>query len=230
MNNMKKILGSLILLGFCLAGCTPKTVLSQTYDFNQMNRIGIMAFSNTRRSLKGVENLFAKYLLESGFKVVERARLESILAEHNISVSGYLSPQTTREIGKILGVDVLLIGEISSYTPARTELALTATRRHEETPVYRQEVVRQPDGSYAGYVRNVGTQVSHSTEVHPTEYTINGRVALIAKMVDVETAEIVWIGSADASSSSALDAADDIARKLVKSFNKELAKRQQQSK
>lgn len=223
---MKKIACLAALFCVMLAGCTPKTVLSQTYDFNQMKRIGVMSFSNSRRSLTGVENLFAKYLLDGGFKVVERAQLESILAEHNIAVSGYLSPQTTREIGRILGVDVLLIGEISSYRPARTELALTATRRSEAKPVYTQDVMRMPDGSYAGYLRNVGTQVSQSTDVHPTEYTINSRVAIIAKMVDVETAEIIWIGSADDSSSSALDAADSIARRLVKSFGKELAKRQ----
>ncbi|MBR4681743.1 MAG: hypothetical protein IKP06_00325 [Elusimicrobiaceae bacterium] len=223
---MKKMVWFVAVLALCLAGCTPKTVLSQTYDFNQMKRIGVMSFSNERRSLKGVENLFAKYLIESGFKVVERAQLESILQEHNISVSGYLSAQTTRKIGQILGVDVLLVGEISAYRPARTELALTATRRVEEKPVYTQDVMRLPDGSYAGYVRNVGTQVSRSTDVRPTEYTINSRVAIIAKMVDVETAEIVWIGSDDDSSSSALDAADNIARRLVKSFGKELAKRE----
>ena len=223
---MKKMVWFVVVLALCLAGCTPKTVLSQTYDFNQMKRIGVMSFSNERRSLKGVENLFAKYLIESGFKVVERAQLESILQEHNISVSGYLSAQTTRKIGQILGVDVLLVGEISAYRPARTELALTATRRVEEKPVYTQDVMRLPDGSYAGYVRNVGTQVSHSTDVRPTEYTINSRVAIIAKMVDVETAEIVWIGSDDDSSSSALEAADNVARRLVKSFGKELAKRE----
>ena len=83
-----------------------------------------------------------------------------------------------------------------------------------------------PDGTYVGYTRNVGTRVSHSTDVRPTEYTINAQVGIIAKLVDVETAEIVWIGSFDESSSSALDAADYIARSLVKSFTKELAKRQ----
>ena len=76
---MKKIAVLAAIFCVCLAGCTPKTVLSQTYDFNQMKRIGVMSFSNERRSLKGVENLFAKYLLDSGFKVVERAQLESIL-------------------------------------------------------------------------------------------------------------------------------------------------------
>lgn len=224
---MKKIAGFLAVLCL-LAGCMPKTVISPTYDFSQMHRIGIMAFDSPWQTLQGAENLFAKYLLESGFKVVERAQLESILGEHHIAVSGYLSPQTTREIGKILGVDVLLVGEVSNFTPARTELALTAQRQLKTRPVYQQEVVRRPDGTYAGYLRNVGTEVSRSSDVRPTTYTIDGHIGLIAKMIDVETAEIVWIGSADDSSSNPVEAADRLARKLVKSFRKELAKQQQQ--
>lgn len=224
---MKKII-SLVLFGaWLLAGCTPKSVISQTYNFDTMQRIGVMAFSSQWPALQGVENLFAKYLIQNGFKVVERAQLESVLAEHHIAMSGYLSPQTTREIGRILGVDVLLVGEVSDYVPTRTELALTATRQTKTRPVYTQEVMRQPDGTYAGYLRNVGTEVSRSAEVRPTEYTINGQVGLIAKLIDVETAEIIWIGSAQDTSKSALTAADVIAYKLVKSFKKELAKRQQ---
>jgi len=225
---MKRTLFLTVSICLLLVGCTVKSVISKTYNFDQMNRIGVMSFSSQWQTMQGVENLFAKYLIEGGFKVVERAQLENILAEHQISVSGYLSPETTREIGRILGVDVLLIGEVSAYTPARTELTLTATRRTEARPVYTQDVMRRPDGSYAGYLRNVGTQVSHATDVRPTEYTIDGRIALIAKMVDVETAEIIWIGSADEASSSTLDAADRVARKLVKSFEKELAKRRKQ--
>lgn len=222
---MRKGLLSL-LAGICLGACASNTVISPSYDFNQVNRIGIMAFSNAWADLNGVENLFAKYLIRNGFKVVERAQLESILKEHNISVSGYLAPETTREIGRILGVDVLLIGEVSSYTPARTELTLTASRHSETRPIMRQDVMRMPDGSYVGYTRPVGTQFSNSMDVRPTEYTINAKVAIIAKLVDVETAEIVWIGSDSTESSRALDGADYIAKKLMKSFSKQLAKQE----
>ena len=217
------LLGGLLLLG----GCTLKSVISPSYDFDQINRIGIMAFSNSQTALQGTENLFAKYLIQTGYKVVERAQLESVLREHNISVSGYLSPETTREIGRILGVDVLLLGEVSSYSPARTELAMTSSRRTETKPVTRQEVMQMPDGTYVGYTRNIGTRVTQSSEVRPTQYTINAQVGMIAKLVDVETAEIVWIGSDEQEGASALDAADYIARRLVKSFTKEVTKRQQ---
>ena len=139
-----------------------------------------------------------------------------------------IAPSVMKAICKILGVDVLLIGEVSSYVPARTELTLTSTRRTESRPVYTQDVMQLPDGTYVGYTRNVGAEYTHTTEVRPTEYTINARVGIIAKLVDVETAEIVWIGSSDASSASALDAADTVARRLVKSFTKELAKLQEE--
>lgn len=215
-----------MFVAFLCCACTPKSVLSPTYDFSQINRIGIMAFSNTWADLNGVENLFAKYLIRSGFKVVERAQLESILREHNISLSGYLAPETTREIGRILGVDVLLVGEVSSYSPARTELTMTASRRTQAHPIVTQDVMQMPDGTYVGYQRVAGTQVSHSVDMRPTQYTINAKVALIAKLVDVETAEIVWIGSDSEESARPLDAADYMARQLVKSFTKELAKQE----
>lgn len=223
---MRKFFAFLAVLLLCLCGCTPKTVISQSYNFNNMRRIGVMGFSSPYSGLSGVENLFAKYLIESGFKVVERAQLEQVLREHHISVSGYLSPATTKKIGEILGVDVLLIGEVTSYTPTRKELAMVATRRTESRPVYAQNVMQLPDGSYAAYTQNVGTQYTHSTDVRPSEYTINAQVGIIAKLVDVETAEIVWIGSLSEEDSSALGAADYIARSLVKSFTKELAKLQ----
>jgi len=222
---MKKTACFLLSALLFLAGCTPKTVISPTYDFNRMERIGVMGFEGASAALQGTENLFAKYLIQAGFKVVERAHLENVLHEHNVSVSGYLSPQTTREIGRVLGVDVLLVGEVSTYTPARTEMALTSSRRTETRPVVQQEVIRLPDGSFAGNLRQVGTQVSHAAEVRPTQYTIDARVGIIAKLVDVETAEIIWIGSSETTATSALDAADSIARRLVKSFEKELAKR-----
>jgi len=204
-------------------GCMPTTVISPTYDFSQMKRIGIMAFSNSSE-LSGVENLFAKYLIAAGFKVVERANLEKVLKEHNLSTTGYLSPETTRAIGRILGVDALLVGEVSSYSPARTELRMTASRKTESRPVLEQDTMKLEDGTYVSYIRNVGTSYSDLYEEKPVEYTIDAKVGMIAKLVDVETAEIVWIGSEDMSSSNALWAADYIARQLIKSFSKELAK------
>ena len=185
-----------------------------------------MEFDSPYSSLSGVENLFAKYLIESGFKVVERAQLDQVLKEHHIAVSGYLSPDTTKKIGEILGVDVLLVGEITSYSPTRKEVTLVATHKTEAHPVYAQTMLPGPDGRPTAVTQRVGTTYSQSTDVQPSEYTINAQVGVIAKLIDVQTAEIVWIGSLSDERSSALQAADSIAHSLVKSFTKELSKQQ----
>ena len=105
---MKRFLALAFYCLFFLMGCTPKTVISSTYDFDQVQRIGIMSFENRYAALRGVENLFAKYFISSGFKVVERAQLESVLKEHNISVSG-------RRPAAISSAEVRVFAKLSSW-------------------------------------------------------------------------------------------------------------------
>ena len=105
-------------------------------------------------------------------------------------------------------------------------MALIATRKTESRPVYAPAVVPGPDGRPMALTQRVGTSYSQSTNVQPSQYTINAQVGIIAKLIDVQTAEIIWIGSLSEEDSQALDAADHIARSLVKSFTKELAKQQ----
>jgi hypothetical protein len=223
---MKKFI---LLFALCaLAGCAAQTVISPTYNFGAMQRIGIMAFESPWQSFKGSENVFAKYLMQNGFGVVERANLEDVLREHNISVTGYLSPQTTKMIGQILGVDVLLMGEISTYTPEKKTLTMVENRRVQREPVYTTQTVVMPDGSTAQYQSQTGERVTRQSETTPREVTLPAQVGVVAKLVDVETAEIVWIGTDTASGYSALAAVDGAAKGLVKSLAKEIKKAEKQ--
>lgn len=176
--------------------------------------------------MKGAENSFAKYFMQNGFQIVERAGLEEVLSEHNISVSGYLSPETTKMIGKVLGVDVLLMGEVTSYMPERKELTMATTRSTKTEPVYSTQRMTMPDGTTREYISQTGNKVTRQADRTPQEVTINAQVGVVAKLVDVETAEIVWIGTASGSSYSSMQAIDNVAKDMVKSFAKELKKRE----
>lgn len=209
-----------------LVACASNTVISPTYDFSHMQRIGVLPFASPWENFKGAENLFAKYFMQNGFTVVERARLESVLNEHNISVSGYLSPATTKMLGKILGVDVLLTGEISSYSPESTSLVMVSSRKTESQPVYATNTLTLPDGSVVEQTSVAGSRVTRSAERQPQAFTVDAKVGVIAKLIDVETAEVVWIGSETGYSGSSLDAVDSVAKTLVKNFAKELQKRE----
>jgi curli biogenesis system outer membrane secretion channel CsgG len=214
----------LILPLFFLAACAPKTYLSKNYDFNKMQRIGVLAFSSPFDAFKGAENLFSKNLIRYGYTVVERAKIEEILGEQRLSADMYLSPALTRKIGKVLGVDVLLLGEISSYLPEQKKLAYNVSKTNLSEPVYNNEVVTGPDGKKMIKTTYAGIQERRERNIQPYEYTIYAQVGVVAKMVDVNTAEIVWVGDDTAEGVSGLDALSSSAERLIKSFDKEVRK------
>lgn len=50
-----------------------------------------------------------------GFEVVDRTHLKSILAEHKLSATGLIDPQTARKLGQIAGVDAIITGTITPF-------------------------------------------------------------------------------------------------------------------
>lgn len=220
---MRKITISLLASLFCCA-CMPRTYISKSYDFSVKNRIGVLAFSSPGGAFTGAENLFAKNLLRYGYTVVERAQIESVLGEHNLSMDSYLSPDVTRKIGRILGVDILLMGEVTSYLPEQKKLAYNVQRSVSSEPVFRNQVLTTPEGGTIVQTQYAGQQQRSQRSVQPYEYTIYAQVGVVAKMVDVNTAQIVWVGDDTAQGVSGLDAVSDIAAGLVKSFDKQVKK------
>ena len=53
--------------------------------------------------------------VSKGFEVVDRTHLKTILAEHKLSTTGIIDPQTARRLGQIVGVDALITGTITPF-------------------------------------------------------------------------------------------------------------------
>ena len=51
------------------------------------------------------------------FKMVNRANLERILAEHKLSMSGLLKVENAKKLGQISGVDAIIIGSLTPFKP-----------------------------------------------------------------------------------------------------------------
>lgn len=65
---------------------------------------------------KGIADLIVKRLVQDGtYTVVERKALDKILAEQNFSTSDRANPATAAKIGKLLGVDALILGSITQF-------------------------------------------------------------------------------------------------------------------
>ncbi|MDD4005271.1 MAG: CsgG/HfaB family protein [Elusimicrobiaceae bacterium] len=210
---MKKYL-PLLLLALC-AGCMPATVVNPNYDLKKVKRIGMLRFDSHYRDLQGAENIFSKYLIQQGFKIVDRSQIDKVLEEQKISVQGYISPETAKQLGRVLGVDALFIGEVFSYTPEKKDVSMVETQNIYEEPVYTTNNVRRADGSYAPEIQRSGTKVTRETRQDPHVYTIYAQVGITCKLVDVETAEIIWVGTYTDEGASAMMSVETCASYLI---------------
>jgi curli biogenesis system outer membrane secretion channel CsgG len=65
---------------------------------------------------KGIADLLVQKLVQDGkYSVIERKALDKILAEQNFSNSDRADPASAARIGKILGVDAIIIGSITQF-------------------------------------------------------------------------------------------------------------------
>ncbi len=65
---------------------------------------------------KGISDLLVKYLVQDGtYSVIERQQLDKILAEQNFSNSDRANPASAAKLGKILGVDAIIVGAVTQF-------------------------------------------------------------------------------------------------------------------
>jgi curli biogenesis system outer membrane secretion channel CsgG len=65
---------------------------------------------------KGVTDLLVKFLVENGtYSVIERKALDKILAEQNFSNSDRANPTSAAKLGKLLGVDAIIVGSVTQF-------------------------------------------------------------------------------------------------------------------
>jgi curli biogenesis system outer membrane secretion channel CsgG len=65
---------------------------------------------------KGISDLLVKHLVQDGtYSVIERKMLDKILAEQNFSNSDRANPSTAAQLGRILGVDAIIVGTITQF-------------------------------------------------------------------------------------------------------------------
>jgi len=70
-----------------------------------------------------VQERLTTYLAETGkVEVIERNLIKKLLEERKLELTGVIDPQTTREVGKILGVSVVITGTLNDLPEKETEV------------------------------------------------------------------------------------------------------------
>jgi TolB-like protein len=87
-------------------------------ESEQKKRVAIMDFRNIDQSVSKLgmylsETLITKLFQTHKFKVIERSQLGQALQEIGLGQTGVVDQKTAQEVGKVLGVDSLVIGTVT---------------------------------------------------------------------------------------------------------------------
>ena len=114
----------------------------------------------------GIADIVINDLVEDGsFRVIERRAINDILAEQEFSNSNRADPSTAARIGKLLGVDAIVIGSITEFGAEKKESTIGGI-----------------GGGWGGFG---GAKVGKSEG--------KANVAINARVVDIETGEILAV-------------------------------------
>jgi curli biogenesis system outer membrane secretion channel CsgG len=93
-----------------------KRVAVFDFDYATVKDSASAVFGNNMDVGKGIADLLVESLVKSGvYSVIERKALDKILAEQNFSNSDRADANTAAKLGKILGVDAIIIGSITQF-------------------------------------------------------------------------------------------------------------------
>jgi curli biogenesis system outer membrane secretion channel CsgG len=123
---------------------------------------------------KGISQLLVTDLVKNGtFSVIERSALDKVLAEQNFSNSNRADPASAARIGKVLGVDYVIVGTITEFG---------------------NETNKQNAGGGGGNFHGFGLGgVGHSNS--------KANVVIDARVINIDTAEILAVAEGKGESS-----------------------------
>jgi curli biogenesis system outer membrane secretion channel CsgG len=86
------------------------------FDYGTVRTTVAQIFGSDQDVGKGISDLLVQKLVQDGkYSVIERNALDKILSEQNFSNSDRADSTTAAKIGKILGVDAIIIGSITQF-------------------------------------------------------------------------------------------------------------------
>jgi len=139
-------------------------VAVMSFDYGTVHSNVAAIFGSDQDIGKGITDLLVQKLVQDGaYSVIERSALDKLLAEQNFSNSDRADATSAAKIGKLLGVDCIIIGSITQFG-----------RDDKNTKV--------GGGGYSGWTHGIGgVGVSKAKAV----------VGITARMVNVNTGEIL---------------------------------------
>jgi curli biogenesis system outer membrane secretion channel CsgG len=118
---------------------TKRRIAVLDFDFASTGLTGsVYNFAGGAGPAKGVSDLLTNRLVQDGtYIVVERSRVQEVLSEQDFGKSGRVEAATAAQIGRVLGVDAVVIGTVTRFDlgeeASRTSFGLFGLGNSSET-------------------------------------------------------------------------------------------------
>lgn len=98
------------------SGGRKKRVAVFDFDYATVQTYSAAAFGSNVDVGRGIADLTVKYLVQDGtYSVIDRKAMDKILAEQNFSNSDRANPTSAAKLGKLLGVDAIIVGSVTQF-------------------------------------------------------------------------------------------------------------------
>jgi curli biogenesis system outer membrane secretion channel CsgG len=110
------IVSLVLALGSPAAAQQKKRVAVFNFDYGTVHQNVYSIFGSNVDVGKGIADLMVDRLVKGGaYSVIERKALDKVLAEQNFSNSDRADPTSAARLGRVLGVDAIVIGSITQF-------------------------------------------------------------------------------------------------------------------
>src|SRR5690348_13619123 len=93
-----------------------KRVAVMNFDYATVRNYVSTLFNSDQDVGKGIADVLVDRLVTDGvYSVIERKELDKVLGEQNFSNSDRADPASAAKIGRVLGVDAIIIGSITQF-------------------------------------------------------------------------------------------------------------------
>ena len=213
------------------ARAAPAVVLiSRSYDPSQVRRVAVVSFTDypgLAGSGEMAAGAFEKYLLPAGYGLIERRQVRQVLEEQSFQVTGAIDPATIRKVGELLGVDALVFGDLTDYANVREQTVMVDMPQETSEPIFGKVETTQRAGD--AVVRTsqrvvTGYSTTSTDQLVPETETVPAHVGLSARLVSVQTGEILWSASGASDGSDPSAATEQASALMMKALVKMLKK------
>jgi curli biogenesis system outer membrane secretion channel CsgG len=119
---MSQLIRLLCVLSMLIVGAAAqqqpqkKRVAVLDFDYGTVRSSVTAIWGSDQDVGRGIADLLVQKLVKDGkYRLIERKALEKILTEQNFSNSDRADPATAAKIGRVLGVDAIIIGSITKF-------------------------------------------------------------------------------------------------------------------